>query len=50
MEFHGVKMARYFDGNGFQRESFNKFMDTLQHKSFFAKIKETLTRKPALPE
>lgn len=50
MESHGVQMARYFDGNGFQRESFNKFMDTLQHKSFFAKIKETLTRKPALPE
>lgn len=25
-------------------------MDALQHKSFFAKIKETLTRKPALPE
>lgn len=35
MEFHGVQMARYFDGNGFQRESFNKFMDALQHKSFF---------------
>lgn len=50
MESHGVQMARYFDGNGFQRESFNKFMDALQHKSFFAKIKETLTRKPALPE
>lgn len=50
MEHHGVQMARYFDGNGFQRESFNKFMDALQHKSFFAKIKETLTRKPALPE
>lgn len=50
MESHGVQMARYFDENGFQRESFNKFMDALQHKSFFAKIKETLTRKPALPE
>ncbi len=25
-------------------------MDALQHKSFFAKIKETLTRKPTLPE
>lgn len=50
MESHGVQMAKYFDGNGFQRESFNKFMDALQHKSFFAKIKETLTRKPALPE
>lgn len=50
MESHGVQMAKYFDGNGFQRESFNKFMDALQHKSFFAKIKESLTRKPALPE
>lgn len=50
MESHGVQMARYFDGNGFQRESLNEFMDALQHKSFFAKIKETLTRKPALPE
>ncbi len=50
MESHGVQMAKYFDGNGFQRESFNKFMDALQHKSFFSKIKETLTRKPALPE
>jgi len=50
MEHHGVKMAEYFDGKVSQRESFNKFMDTLQHKSFFAKIKETLTRKPALPE
>lgn len=50
IESHGVKMAKYFDGNNFQRESFNKFMDALQHKSFFSKIKETLTRKPALPE
>lgn len=50
MESHGTQMARYFDGNHFQKESFNKFMDALQHKSFFAKIKETLTRKPALPE
>lgn len=36
--------------NGFQREIFNEFMDALQHKSFFAKVKEILTRKPALPE
>jgi len=50
MESQGTQMARYFDGNNFQRDSFNKFMDALQHKSFFAKIKETLTRKPALPE
>lgn len=53
MESHETQMARYFagfDGNHFQKESFNKFMDALQHKSFFAKIKETLTRKPALPE
>ena len=50
MESHGTQMARYFGGNYFQRDSFNKFMDALQHKSFFAKIKETLTRKPALPE
>ena len=50
MESHGVQMAKYFEGNGFQRERFNKFMDALQHKSFLTKIKETLTRKPALPE
>lgn len=50
MESHGTQMAKYFDGNHFQKESFNKFMDALQHKSFFAKIKETLTRKSALPE
>lgn len=50
MESHRVQMAKYFNGNGFQRESFNKFMDELQHKSFFVKIKEILTRKPALPE
>lgn len=60
MESHGVKMSRYLTLDYsqsyqiFQRENFNIFMDTLldtlQHKSFFAKIKETLTRKPALPE
>lgn len=50
MESHGTQMAKYLDGNHFQRENFNKFMDALQHKSFFARVKETLTRKPALPE
>lgn len=50
MESHGTQMSKYFDGNHFQRENFNKFMDALQHKSFFARVKETLTRKPALPE
>lgn len=50
IESHGSQMAKYFNGNHFQKESFNKFMDTLQHKSFFAKITETLTRKPALPK
>ncbi len=50
MEAHGIQMAKYFEGNHFQRESFNKFMDALQHKSFFTKMKETFTRKPALPE
>lgn len=50
MESHGTQMAKYFDGNDFQKENFNKFIDVLQHKSFFARIKETFTRKPALPE
>lgn len=50
MEFHGAQMARYFDGNYFQKTTFNKFMDELQHKSIFAKIKETFTRRPSLPE
>ena len=50
MESHGTNMARYFNGNSFQRESFDKFMGALQHKSFFARIKETFSKKPALPE
>lgn len=50
MESHGTQMSKYLDGNYSQRQGFNSFMDALQHKSFLTKIKETLTRKSALPE
>ena len=34
MESHGTQMAKYLDGNHFQRENFNKFMDALNIKVF----------------
>ena len=50
MESHGMQMSRYFAGNYFRIEDFYEFFNALQHKSFFDKIKETVTRKSALPE
>ena len=50
MELHGTQMSRNFDGNYVQRKNFNMFMDSLQYKGFFTRVKENLTGKPVLPE
>ena len=44
MEFHGAPVTKHLS-----RDNLDKFMNALQHKSFFTKIKEAITRKPALP-
>lgn len=50
MEFHGTQMAKYFGRKSFQREIFNKFIEELQYKSPFSKIKETITKNTTLSE
>ena len=51
LQSHGLKnMSKYFDGNFLQSKFFAGIMDELQHKNFFSKVKETITRKKALPE
>ena len=44
MESHGLQMAMYYDRTG---ETFNKFMNALQHRSIFSKITDILTGKTA---
>lgn len=50
MESHGAIMTRYANGNTYEKDSFEEFMEMLQYKNFWATLKEAITKKPALPE
>ena len=49
MESHGTQF-KFYEGEHFEKERFNKFLNSLQYKGLLTRIKETLTRKPALSE
>lgn len=52
VESHGVQIMQRFSGRFEPQQKINldEFLDVLQHKSIFDRIKEFLTKKPALPE